>query len=130
MDSKAQEALIQQLQELSIQQERELVNIIKKQKRERKHLVRRLTQESNARYKEQTKRGTGLIEIPPANHHHIDTSKVPLHIGDRVTLLTSGATGRVGDKARIIKFNKTLLLFKFEDGTTTVGPRKNLVCKN
>ena len=90
MDKTSDDKLIRRLSELNIRQERDITKVKERQNKERKDLIDKIGRAS-----------TKNRQIPLSNKKKTreDPDGVALSIGSRVTLLTSGVTGKLGDKA-------------------------------
>ena len=80
------------------------------------------TEENQPRSKRQTAR-TDRIE----NINFRSNTGIPLAISDRVRILNSRKTGKSGDTAIVVKFNKLYVAVKLEkNGSVTQRSSKNL----
>ena len=96
MDETSDDKVIRRHSELNILQEREITQVTERQNKERKDLIDKTGRAStkNRRRPSSDKKNKNTIEDPDG---------VSLSIGRRETLLTSGVTGKLGNKAEVVK---------------------------
>ena len=94
MDETSDDKLIRRLSDLNIRQEREITRVTERQRKERKDIIDQIgwTSTKNIRRLSSDK-----------NKTREDPDGVVLSIGIRVTFLTSGVTGKLGNKAEVVK---------------------------
>ena len=99
------EAFIAKFEALSIKQQQLVTEIVDE-----------LTENHSIGSKEDNKEHTNAHRRinRSANHNFISSNGIPLAIGDRVKLLSTRKTGKKGDTAEIIKFNKLYVAVKLE----------------
>ena len=108
--------IISKLQQLDIHQQ-ELVE----------HLIEELgsTQSRQAQTVPNNTINTPQQRIP--NRHFISSNGVYLSIGDKVRILTNTKTGKNGDTATIVKFNKKYIAIRLDrNGSNTQRAASNL----
>ena len=90
MDETSDDKLIRRLSDLNIRQEREITRVTERQRKERKDIIDQIRRVSTKNRQ---------IPLSDKKKTREDPDSVALSIGSRVTLLTSGVTGKLGDKA-------------------------------
>ena len=94
MDETSDDRLIRRLSELNKQQKREITQVSERQNKERKDLMDQIVQASTKKRRR---------PLSDKNKKREGPDGVALSIGSRVTLLMSGVTGKLGDKAEVVK---------------------------
>lgn len=128
--AEAEDELIDRLRTLTIQQEVEINDIRARQHEERSNLVarslylRRATRPNVIELVEPTEEATATTRRP--FNRFRDRDNIPLAIGDVVELLTTGATGRIGDEATIVKFTDRFVIIILPSRSTTTRSSKNV----
>lgn len=127
-----------------MENEQDLINSIKRlsinQQRIIREVVEELAQQEDATIRVSTPppstaasagRGTslgpntGIRRLPRApNYQFVDNTGTALALGDRVKILNTRRTGRIGDIAEITSFNKVFVAFRVRR-TGTIGQRSS-----
>lgn len=126
------DSLINDIQNLDIQHHTELKSLIDKQRKQREELVNRLNEEhtgdegTNRARPDVAKSVAATAGYRRTFKKFPDVIGDPLAIGDVVELLSSGRTGKSGDRAVIAKFSEEFVIIRVNSGNTTTRKSWNL----
>lgn len=121
MESDEGADLVRRLRELFIRQDNEIIEITRRHRQE----IEELTEEFNRIQSEGTlEEKEGLPAR--ARNYRTGSDGVPVYVGDVVTLLTSGRTGKSGDSAIITKLGRVYATVQVNTGTKTTRSYKNI----
>jgi hypothetical protein len=111
--------LIERLRQLHITQDEESNELIARHRRQRDDIFNEVTVNAATRPSRTPKQRR-------EGGRHLDRDGTELLEGDRVTILTSGRTGKIGDQATISKFGRVYATIRVRSGTNTSRACKNL----